>query len=145
MDLPRSQEQVFNYLVVKRLRPHHPAVSREAHTDRQSLILIFVTIFVFRANGNHFAPQDAISYDILLQRVLTGQLFVLEQLDQLAITRKSRISRCSGRKSFCFLSNVPAQHFESRLDFLSFEHIATGLPVLVRTCDESVSELSLLE
>ena len=58
--------------------------------------------------SSSFVPQEAVSYDIPLQRVLMWQLFLLEQLDQLAIQGNLGFLDAQ-QESFPFLNKTPAR------------------------------------
>ena len=77
--------------------------------------------------------QEAISYEILLHSFTSSNL-ISSQFTEIADFSMLR------KYSFSFGTKL-LHNIECRLDFLLFQHIATGLTVLVRTCDERVSEL----
>ena len=121
----------------------HPILEELCLHLRPSILAYPARIGLQTVN-NLLVPQEAISYDIPLQRVLIEQLFLLEQVDRIEIQENHELL-AQAELILSFSEQVSCAPFESGLDFLLFEHIGTGLPVLVRTCDECVSELSLLE
>ena len=95
-------------------------------------IYIYIYIYIYKS----FGPQDVISYDIPLQRVLM-ELPVLLWRHDLLLVQENRGFLDAQRNPFLSRNETPVNFLDLDLTLsLLCEFFATGFPVLDGICEE---------